>query len=55
MRRRLWAARGRETYVPLKPRRGRRGPARSRMDWAAVMVEGFFGFLTDLLFFWERR
>ncbi|WP_159072858.1 hypothetical protein [Streptomyces glaucescens] len=54
MRRRLWAARGRETYVPLRP--GKRARARrSSLDWVAAVVEGIFDGIAEFLCTWGRR
>ncbi|MFJ4084942.1 hypothetical protein ACIP2Z_39115 [Streptomyces iakyrus] len=56
MRRRLWAARGRETYVPLKPsKRARRAPKGSGPGWIADVFEGALEGLLDFLFSWGRR
>ncbi|MFD5856095.1 hypothetical protein [Streptomyces chartreusis] len=58
MRRRLWADRGRETYVPHKPskhaRRGR-APTGSGPGWIAEALEGALEALLDFLFSWGRR
>ncbi|MFI7415305.1 hypothetical protein ACIBU0_42395 [Streptomyces sp. NPDC049627] len=58
MRRRLWAARGREAYVPLKSsKRARRGraPKGSGPGWIADVFEGGLEGLLDFLFSWGRR
>jgi hypothetical protein len=58
MRRRLWAARGRETYVPLKPsKRARRSRASrgSGPGWIADLFEGVVDGLLDFLLSGWRR
>ncbi|MFB8120563.1 hypothetical protein ACFQ6U_13985 [Streptomyces sp. NPDC056465] len=58
MRRRLWGARGRETYVPVeRSKRAARGRALtgSEPGWVAYGVAGVVEAMLDFLFSWGRR
>lgn len=56
MKRRLWAVRGREKYVPLRrARRAPRGAAGGDSGWLAVSLEGVIEGVLDALFSWGRR